>query len=178
VSEANQFSLICARLGIQLIHTPVRDGAAKGKIERFFRTVRDQFLVRNLADIGTLKQLNARFIAWVEDTYHQCEHSTLGMKPLDRFGLDLSRQRFLTPSPYNKELFYLEESRKVRADNTFNLKGRRYEAPRDLRHGKIEVRFDRNDAGTAPIVYTKGERMGEASLLNFESNDRGAKFED
>jgi len=43
---------------------------------------------------------------------------------LDRFGLDLRRQRFLTPSPYNKELFYLEESRKVRADNTFNLKGR------------------------------------------------------
>ena len=63
-------------------------------------------------------------MAGVEDTYHQCEQGTLGTKPLDRFGLDLRRQRFLTPSPYNKELFYLEESRKVRADNTFNLKGR------------------------------------------------------
>ncbi|HQZ29533.1 MAG TPA: DDE-type integrase/transposase/recombinase [Verrucomicrobiales bacterium] len=176
--SSKEFSLICARLGIQLIHTPVRDGAAKGKIERFFRTVRDQFLVRNLADIRTLKQLNARFLDWVEDIYHQREHSTLGMKPLDRLGLDLSRQRFLTPSPFNKELFYLEESRNVRADNTFNLKGRRYEAPRDLRHRKIEVRFDRNDAGVPPIVYAAGERMGEATLLDFQSNDRGRKFED
>ena len=35
---------ICARVGSLLHHTPVCDGAAKGKIERFFRTVRDQFL--------------------------------------------------------------------------------------------------------------------------------------
>ena len=39
---------ICARVGCLLHHTPVRDGAAKGKVERFFRTVRDQFLARDL----------------------------------------------------------------------------------------------------------------------------------
>jgi len=176
--SAKEFTLISARLGIQLIHTPVRDGAAKGKIERFFRTVRDQFLVRNLAEVGTLKALNARFIDWVEDTYHAREHSTLGMKPIDRFGLDLNRQRFLTPSPYNKEIFYLEDSRQARADNTFQLGGRRYEAPRDLRDLKIQVRFDRHDPDAPPVVYSKGERMGEAALLDFQGNDRGPKFED
>src|SRR5690606_38663718 len=39
-----EISNICVRIGTLLCHTPVRDGAAKGKIERFFRTVRDQFL--------------------------------------------------------------------------------------------------------------------------------------
>lgn len=176
--SSKEFTLISARLGVQLIHTPVRDGAAKGKIERFFRTVRDQFLLRNLSHINTLKELNTLFITWVEDTYHQSEHTTLGMKPIDRFGMDLSRLRYLTPSPFNKELFYLEESRKVRSDNTFNLNGVRYEAPRDLRNAKIEVRFDRNDPETLPIVYSGGERMGPASPVDFTGNDRGAKFPD
>ncbi|MDF1813160.1 MAG: DDE-type integrase/transposase/recombinase, partial [Verrucomicrobiales bacterium] len=148
--SSKEFSLISARLGIQLIHTPVRDGAAKGKIERFFRTVRDQFLLRNLSEVGTLKELNSQFINWVEDNFHQREHTTLRMKPIDRFGMDLNGLRYLTPSPYNKELFYIEETRKVRTDNTFNLKGVRYEAPRDLRHTKIEVRFDRNDPSVLP----------------------------
>ena len=51
---------ICARLGCLLTHTPVRDGAAKGKIERFFRTVREQFLAREL-DLSSLAALNRQF---------------------------------------------------------------------------------------------------------------------
>ena len=60
-----ELSAICARLGIRLYHTPVRDGAAKGKIERFFRTVRDQFLIREL-DLSSIEALNNQFIAWAE----------------------------------------------------------------------------------------------------------------
>ena len=100
--SSKEFSLISARLGVQLIHTPVRDGAAKGKIERFFRTVRAQFLLRNLSQVHTLEGLNRQFIDWVENTYHTREHATLGMKPIDRFGLDLGRLNYLNPSPYNK----------------------------------------------------------------------------
>ena len=55
------------------------------------------------------------------------EHSVLKMRPIDRFGLDLSRVRFLPPSEVNDELFYVEEDRKVLADNTFSLKATRFE---------------------------------------------------
>jgi transposase InsO family protein len=92
--SSKEFGMICTRLGSVVIHTPVRDGAAKGKIERFFRTVRDQFLVRDLSHISNLEGLNHEFIRWVEDTYHTREHSTLGMKPIDRFGLDLHRLHY------------------------------------------------------------------------------------
>ncbi|TWU18586.1 DDE-type integrase/transposase/recombinase [Allorhodopirellula heiligendammensis] len=92
-----EITLIAARVGCILRHTAVRDAAAKGKIERFFRRVRDQFLIRNL-DLSSIESLNKQFSAWVEGDYNSTVHSTLGMKPIDRFGVDLSRIRFLTPS--------------------------------------------------------------------------------
>jgi transposase InsO family protein len=65
---------VCARVGCLLLHTPVRDGAAKGKVERFFRTVRDQFLTRTL-DLSSLEALNRQFTAWVEEHYNAQPHS-------------------------------------------------------------------------------------------------------
>ena len=165
-----ELSLVCQRIGAILCHTPVRDGAAKGKIERFFRTVRMGFLTQQL-DLSSLEALNRAFTAWVEDEYHQREHSSLGMKPIDRFGLDLGRIRFLPPGDVNDELFFVEQNRSVLADNTFSLKNTRFEAPRDLRNRKIQVRFDRSKFDRA-IVYFKGERMGEARPVDFIANDR------
>ncbi len=172
--SAKELSLIATRLGTLLLHTPVRDGAAKGKIERFFRTVRDQFLVRNLRDINSLHQLNTEFLTWVEDTYHMREHKGIGMRPLDRFGLDLDRLRFLNPNPANAELFHLEVSRKVRTDNTFSLYNTIYESPRDLRHRSISVRFSRfyNLTTIKPVVYLEDQRLGEAFPLARVQNDR------
>jgi putative transposase len=163
-------SQVCQRIGCILCHTPVRDGAAKGKIERFFRTVRESFLTRAL-DLSSLEALNRAFTAWVEDEYHQREHSSLGMKPIDRFGLDLARIRFLPPSDVSDELFFVEQDRTVLADNTFSLKNTRFEAPRDLRNRKVQIRFDRLNFDRA-IVYFKGERMGEARPVDFIANDR------
>lgn len=161
---------VCQRLGTILCHTPLRDGAAKGKIERFFRNVREGFLNRRL-NLTSLEALNRAFTAWVEDEYHQREHSSLGMKPIDRFGLDLNRIRFLPPNEMNDELFFVEQPRTVLADNTFSLKNTRFEAPRDLRNRKVQVRFDRLNFDRA-IVYFKGERMGEARPVDFVANDR------
>jgi putative transposase len=165
--EINQ---ICARLGIVLCHTPVRDGAAKGKIERFFRTVRDQFLLQKL-DLSSLETLNRQFHPWLESDYNARVHSTLQMKPIDRFGLDLQRIRFLDPMAANDELFYVEQSRTVRKDNTFSVGAVRYEAPRDLSGRQIEVRFNRAKPDRI-VVFYKGERMGEATRLDFLANDR------
>ena len=169
---SKEFGLICSRLGTVLIHTPVRDGASKGKIERFFRTVRDQFLVRDLSHIHELKQLNDEFTCWVEGTYHVREHSTLGMKPIDRFGLDLSLIRRITDNPFDSELFLLESTRKVRTDNTFSYDSIRYEAPRDLRNSTITIRHNRPGLGFQPVVYQDGERLGEATKLDMVANDR------
>jgi transposase InsO family protein len=162
---------ICARVGCLLAHTPVRDGAAKGKIERFFRTVREQFLCRTL-DLSSLEALNRQFIAWVEEQYNAQPHSILEMTPLDRFALDRSRVRYLPPNQANDEFFFVEEDRHVRADNTFAFKSVRFEAPRHLPERTIQVRCERRRPTQRVIVYYKGERMGEAKLLDPVANDR------
>lgn len=166
-AEINQ---ICSRVGTLLCHTPVRDGAAKGKIERFFRGVRDRFLIREL-DLSSLEALNRQFRDWVENEYHDTVHSTLQMKPRDRFAMDVRHIRFLDPMDASDELFYFEQERAVRKDNTFQLGGIRFEAPRDLSARTIHVRFRRGQPGRV-IVYYKGERIGQATPLDFFANDR------
>src|SRR5690606_34511727 len=133
---------------------PVRDGAAKGKIERFFRTLRDQFLSRQL-DLSSLEALNRQFTHWVEEQYNAQLHSVLGMSPLDRFALDRNRLRFLPPNETNDELFFVEEDRHVRADNTFSFKSVRFEAPRHLPERTIQVRYERKRPAHRVVVYYK-----------------------
>jgi len=165
-----EITQICTRLGCLLCHAPVRDGAAKGKVERFFRTVRQSFLIRAL-DLSSVDALNRQFVEWVEDEYNAKNHSVLNMRPIDRFGLDLQRIRFLPPNEANDELFFVEEERTVLADNTFSFKRTRFEAPRDLRNRKISVRYNRQNFDRA-IVYYKQQRMGEARPVDFTANDR------
>jgi putative transposase len=167
---SQEITLICARVGCILRHTAVRDAAAKGKIERFFRRVRDQFLVQKL-DLSSLEALNRQFTYWVESEYNAVEHDAIGMKPIDRFGIDLSRVRFLAPSEHHDELFYAEATRKVKKDNTFSFRGRRYETPVDLRDKQIQLRYDRHRQDTAAVViYHKGQRQGTARLLDAVAN--------
>jgi len=171
IYSSKEIIQICARVGCLLHHTPVRDGAAKGKVERFFRTVRDQFLARDL-DLSSLEALNRQFTQWVEEQYNAQVHSTLGMSPLDRYALDRKWVRFLPPNEANDELFFVEEERHVRADNTFSFKSLRFEAPRHLPDRTIHLRFQRSRPVERVVVYYKGERMGEARLLDAIANDR------
>ena len=93
------------------------------------------------------------------------------MKPIDRFGMDLGRVRFLSPSEHNDELFHAEATRKVKKDNTFSFQNRRYETPVDLRDKPIEIRYERHHHDPAAIViYYKGQRMGTARLLDAVAN--------
>jgi transposase InsO family protein len=171
IYSSKEIIQICARVGCLLSHTPVRDGAAKGKVERFFRTTRDQFLARQL-DLSSLDSLNRQFTQWVEENYNAQTHSVLGMSPLDRFALDRKWLRFLPPNEANDELFFVEEERHVRADNTFSFKSLRFEAPRHLPDRTIHLRFQRSRPLERVVVYYKGERMGEARLLDAVANDR------
>ncbi len=167
---SKEITLICARIGCILRHTPVRDGAAKGKVERFFRRVRNQFLLRNL-DLSSLELLNQQFSQWVEEEYNSSTHSAIGMSPLTRFSLDMNLIKFLPPSKANDELFFAEDQRTVKKDNTFPFKSKRYEPPADLRSKKITIRFDRNKLNRI-IVYYKNQRIGEATELNLIANSK------
>lgn len=166
--KASDMLQACLRLDIKLSHAPVRDGAAKGKIERFFRGFRDRFLVMH-TNFVSLTQLNSLTQQWIEQTYNSGFHSGIGMIPLDRFALDLDRVKFLTDDKYSREVFFREETRKVSKTNVFSINSQRYECPVDLRDKRVQVRFDRNRCDCF-IVYFDNNRMGEARLLNCHVN--------
>jgi putative transposase len=158
----------CIRLDIKLSHAPVRDGAAKGKIERFFRGFRDRFLTC-CGEFDTLVALNAATSDWIENDYNSQNHTGIQMIPVDRFNLDLNRVKFLTDDKFSAEVFYIEENRKVSKTNVFSIQSHKFECPVDLREKKIQVRYDRNRKDSF-VVYFDGKRMGEAEPLNLHRN--------
>ncbi len=165
----------CVRLDIHLSHAPVRDGAAKGKIERFFRGFRDRFLVQHLA-FKSLDELNDKTQNWIENEYNSKHHSGIQMVPIDRFNLDHARIKFLTDDEYTEEVFFIEETRCVSKTNVFSINSQKYECPVDLREKKIQVRYDRSRRNRF-VVYFNDKRMGEASLLDLHFNANLRKHE-
>lgn len=162
----------CVRLDIILSHAPVRDGAAKGKIERFFRGFRDRFLVQHL-NFTSLESLNALTHDWIENEYNSKPHAGIQMVPIDRFNLDRQHLKFLTDDEYTEEVFFIEENRKVSKTNVFSINSQQYECPVDLREKTIQVRYDRSKRHRF-VVYFSDKRMGDAVLLNlhFHANRR------
>ena len=166
--SAKEIHQACLRLDIMLSHAPIRDGAAKGKIERFFRGFRDRFLTLH-NDLQSIEQLNQLTHQWVEDEYNSQYHSGIKMLPLDRFNLDHKRIRYILDDQYSEEVFFIEQERKVSKTNVFSINATQFEAPVDLRTKTIQVRYCRTRKDRF-IVYFKDKRMGDATPLNLHYN--------
>jgi putative transposase len=138
--------LACARLGIALIHSKPYDSPSRGKIERFFRTVRDKFLsMLDLEEIKTLEQLNQRFEQWLEKEYHKHPHIGInGERPMDRFIQDSKKTPNSIKRVSKEELnraFQITLQRKVKNDSTISVNGILYECPPEFIGKKIEIRY-------------------------------------
>ena len=171
--SAKEIHQACLRLNIRLSHAPIRDGAAKGKIERFFRGFRDRFLTLH-PDFESLEEMNQLTHEWVENDYNSQYHSGIKMVPLDRFNLDITRVNFINDDQYTDEVFFVQEERKVGKTNIFSINSTQFEAPVDLRGKTIGVRYSRHTRDRF-IVYFNDARMGEATPLNLQTNARRFK---
>jgi putative transposase len=161
-----QLARIAASLGTLIIHSRPYQPEGRGKIERCFRTVREQFLA-NLEPkrLLSLDQLNERLHAWIESVYHRSAHSTLGTTPLLRWQKDIEHVRQLPPGADLRRLFFHRFDRLVRRDSTFLLRNRLYEAPAHLAGHTVEVRFDPVD-GVAVEVWFEGKLLAAARPLD------------
>ena len=166
IYRSQQLARIAASIGILIVHTPPYQPEGRGKIERFFRRVRDQFLT-NLAPklLLSLQDLNARFWAWIDNAYHCSEHTALGTTPLLRWQRDIEQIRLLSPTTDLRRLFFYRLDRLVRKDCTFLLQNRFYEAPPHLAGQTIEVRFDPLDTSQVDI-YFQGQPQGVARIVD------------
>jgi putative transposase len=159
----------CAVLGIKLIHSRPGKPEGRGKIERFFRTVRDQFLVEigdgeKIADLG---EMNRLFQAWLETTYHQAVHSETGEAPAARWEKASPEERAVPEPGLLREAFLWSERRRADKTALVRMHGNVYQVPAWLAGQYVELVFDPFDldrievraagkpAGTA-IPFTVG----------------------
>ncbi len=149
-----------AVLGVRLVHSRPGRPQGRGKVERFFRTVRDQFLVEVAhSTITTLAELNDRFRAWVESVYHHRVHSETQMTPLERF---CSAGPPALPDPaLLREAFLWSETRLVTKTATVSLHGNLYEVDPVLVGRRVELLFDPFDLAHIEVRHG-GTTMGEA----------------
>jgi len=170
--RSHHLALVCARLGITLIHARPYQPAGKGKQERFFRTVRMRFLpTLGPSDLSSLDALNRRFWAWVEGEYHQSPHRGLdGATPLDAWAMRSGDVRVPGPELDLRELFLFEAKRRVHKDRTLSLEGVVYEVDAVLVGEMVTVRFDPAKRGAPVDIWHGGNKVQTARVVDAYAN--------
>jgi putative transposase len=152
---SSQLLRALAVLGVRLVHSRPGRPQGRGKIERLFRTVREQFLVELSAPAATdgmdLARLNELFTAWVESVYHRRPHTETGQRPLERF---LAPGAPVPPdADLLREAFLWSEKRTVTKTATVSLHGNTYQVDPALVGCRVELVFDPFDLTDLAVRY-------------------------
>jgi putative transposase len=155
------FHRTLAVLGVRIAHSTPGHAASRGKVERFFRTVREQFLVELEARGGAkdLIELDELFAAWLEGVYHRTVHSETGQTPLER---RMAGRQLRRPSPAElREAFLWSEARLVTKTRSVSLHGNHYEVDPALIGVRVQLLFDPFDLTDIEVRYRE-RPMGRA----------------
>jgi transposase InsO family protein len=154
VYTSQQFDTACATLGIQRILATAYYPEGKGKIERFFRFVRSDFLPELArSDVTSLAQLNQSLLAWLEVVYHRKHHTELGQSPLERYRHNPNPAARAVDPDLLYQAFLHRVQRQVTKTATVSFQGKRYHVPAFLRGQTIELRYDPLDLARLEIWY-------------------------
>jgi hypothetical protein len=167
VYASTQFGAALATLGIRRLHSRPYSPQGRGKIERWFGEVRQEFLPEvQVCHIPTLEKLNASFWAWLEVIYHRRIHSETGQSPLERYQQGLAQVKSADPVILQKA-FLWRERRKVSRSATISLQGNTYAVDPQLIGRTIELRFDPFQLDQLE-VWLDGKSLGPARVLKLE----------
>jgi transposase InsO family protein len=146
--------LLCARMSIYLVHSKPGDAPSKGKIERFWRTLRSQLMGRlDLERVTSIDELNLRLWTWVDTEYHHQPHSSLsGRTPLEVWEADAEQIRWVADHSQLEQAFYGEAERHARNDSTVRWRGVFYEVPPHLRRQKVRLRYALLDSTRVSLI--------------------------
>lgn len=164
----------CALSGISLIHSKPYDSPSRGKIERFFRTVRDRFL-STIVEKPTLEELNAAFSIWLNDDYHHKLHTGINERPIDRYHRSCSHTNITRPTKAElDEIFLVRHERVVNNDATISFKGNIYEVPTAYIRQRVDIRHTVDAVGEL-WLYDKDIRVGRLKFVDKRQNAKTFK---
>ena len=152
--ENDQLTLILDSLGIIEAHAPVRDGAAKGKVERNFRTLRSRWLsTLDIDEIHSLDEFNNKLDAYIRQ-HNTTVHSATGETPVDRFLRTKDHVRVPESQEWIDQCFLNRITRKVNNDATITIDGVRYDVPQQFIGMRVEIRYLPDAMDNAFILYS------------------------
>jgi len=169
---AESLRVICAELGIHLLHTQPRDCEAKGSVERFHKTWRAEVGVELPDEPLPLAELESIHWAWLSREYHSRVHSTTKRKPLEHL-LAEAEAGHLRPLAKDLDLdavFMHRAKRKVRKDGTVSLEGHRLEVEAELVGQTVELRWDPHARAPRPTVWSEGSYVSGTVELDLLAN--------
>ena len=153
-----QLSMICVSLGILLLHTRIRDGASKGKVERHFRTLKERWLYTlDINKITSLSQFNGMLKDYMRD-YNTTFHRGIDTIPLERYQASKDHPRKPESRQWLDDCFYNRITRKVRKDSTISIDKVCYDVPMQFISAKVDVRYLPDDMTSAYILFD-GEKF-------------------
>lgn len=149
----SQLSMICASVGTVEIHTPVRDGASKGKVERNFRTLKERWVYTlDTSAITSLTEFNQSLAAYIRK-HNTTVHSAIGETPLDRYMRTSEQIKKPKSQEWLDECFHNRITRKVRNDATITIDGNYYDVPARFIGMKVELRYIPGEIANGYILY-------------------------
>lgn len=148
-----QLSMICVSLGIVLLHTKIRDGASKGKVERHFRTLKERWLYTlDINSITSLSQFNGLMKDYIR-SYNTTYHRGIDAVPLDRYQASMNHPKKPISAAWLDECFLNRTTRRVRKDSTISIDKVSYDVPMQFISAKVEIRYIPSDMASAFILF-------------------------
>jgi putative transposase len=168
--------IVCANLGIRLLHHKPYHAWSKGKAERVIYSIQLGFeTLLSLPEerAHSIEDLNTKLSIWIQREYHIRKHSSTGTSPQSRFqdGSEHLRQLELSHQALDK-LFYTRMERTVRKNGTIRILNQIYEVSLSLRGRRIELRYDPFQSKPTLEVYHKGHYQGTAHLADLHLNSQ------
>lgn len=165
--RSKHLEYITASLNVSLIHARPYKPQGKGKIERWFKTVRTAFLPRFKGH--SLSELNEALDLWINHSYHHKKHGATGQSPFGRFTANME---CLRPAPENlRDYFRKVARRKVAKDRSITFQGKLYEAPVPLIGKQVELLYHDNDPEHIEIKW-KNKSYGIVRPVDLHVNCR------
>lgn len=156
----DQLRLICASLGIVLIHTKAYSPESKGKIERSFRTIKDNWMNGiNWNNYTDLDSLNTDFNKYLNEKYSNSIHSSIMMTPRERYIQDVDKMKFIPMEELDNHFLH-RVSRKVNNDATINLNSLQFEVPAKYIGQRINIRYSPIDLSKA-FIFNKNDKISD-----------------
>jgi len=168
--ENSQISFICGSIGTALIHAPIRDGAAKAKVERWFGVIKTRWLNGlDMEQIRSLDEFNRELTEAVRK-HNLTVNSSTGQTPMDRFLATRDRIRTPISEEWLQECFMNRVRRKVKNDATLSLQNMQFDAPMQFIRQTVEVRF-LPDRFSEAYIFDNGTKF-PLKLTDKQANSR------